>query len=240
MSSSTRAQGRTAVLRGSLASHASLARLDSDLRDNVYVNDAFADARLVDPVLARAFDEAVELAGQSAREEGFARGLAEGAQAAQRENQFVLDAELSRLRDADQSRAEQCRLALAALEAAAAQFAEKQALTLRDVEDLVLNAAFDLATTLIGRELEAADLPVRDAVRRALAVLPGDLPATVFVHPLDAAALDDLQLLGEGRSVRFVPDPDVEPGSCVADVGATHVDASLSAALDRVRQVLAR
>ncbi|HET9188378.1 MAG TPA: FliH/SctL family protein, partial [Acidothermaceae bacterium] len=66
------------------------------------------------------------------------------------------------------------------------------------------------------------------------------VPVTVAVHPLDVAALADLSDIAPGRVVRVVTDPDVEPGSCVADGGATHVDASLGAAIERVRQVLSR
>ena len=70
-------------------------------------------------------------------------------------------------------------------------------------------------------------------------LLPTDVPVSVVVHPLDLASLGDLETLTDGRQVRIVTDPDIEPGSCIADGGASHVDASLAAAIDRVRQVLA-
>jgi flagellar assembly protein FliH len=240
MNSSTSASTRTAILRGSLAVHASLARLDSDLRDNPFATDGFADARLVDPILAKAFADAVEGARTQARAEGLARGYAEGIAVAEREKTVVLDHELALVREAEETREHAVQRAVSVLEEAAAGFAAKQATALHDVEDLVIGAAFDLATTLLGRELEIADAPVRDAVRRALAVLPGDVPVTVAVHPLDAAALGDLDALSVGRAVRIVADPDIEPGSCVADGGASHVDASLAAAIERVRRVLSR
>lgn len=240
MSTSTSAPGRTVILRGSLATNASLARMDADLRDSPYIADGFADARLVDPTLAKVFEDAVEAARAQAREEGFAQGYRDGLAAAEQEKAAALDRELAALKMAEAARQQVVQRAVAVLDAAAAEYAARQAAALHDVEDFVLNAAFDLATTLLGRELEISDAPVRDAVRRALAVLPGDVPVTLVVHPLDLAALGDVDVVSEGHSVRVVSDPDVEPGSCIADGGATHVDASLSAAIERVRQVLAR
>ncbi len=240
MSSSTSAQARPVILRGVVATAATLARMDSDLRDNPYARDAVADARLVDPVLAKAFAEAVESARAQAREQGFAQGYREGREAAEREAGAALDRELALARDAEAARAEAARRALSTLDDAAAAFAARQAAALHDVEELVFEAAFELATALLGRELTLAEAPVRDSVRRALAVLPGDVPVTVGVHPLDAAVLGDLESLSGGRLVRIVCAPDVEPGACVADGGATHVDASLAAAIERVRQVIAR
>jgi flagellar assembly protein FliH len=240
MSSLISAPNRSVILRGSLATKASPARMDADLRDSPYIVDDFADARLVDPTLAKAFDDAVERARAQARDEGFAQGYRDGLAAAEREKAAALDRELAALETAEAERQQQLRRTLSVLDAAATEYATRQASALHDVEDFVLNAAFDLATTLLGRELEIADAPVRDAVRRALAVLPGDVPVTLVVHPLDLAALADVGALAEGHSVRLVSDLDVEPGSCIADGGATHVDASLSAAIERVRQVLSR
>jgi len=220
------------------ATRVSAARLDSELRDNPYADNRYADARLVDPLLAKAFEDAVASARKQAHDEGFAQGYAEGMELAGREQSSELDYQLGLAREAEAARDDAMRRALEVLDAAATEFAARQAEALHNVEDLVLGAAFDLATTLLGRELEIADAPVRDAVRRALTVLPADVPLTLVVHPLDVAALGDLDALSNGRSVRIVADADIEPGSCVADGGATHVDASLAAAIDRVRQVL--
>lgn len=240
MSSSTSAPARSAILRGSVATQVSLARLDSDLRRSPYATGGSADARLVDPTLEKAFDEAVESARAQAHAEGFQRGYQDGLAAAQREKESALEVELAALRQSEQQRQDALHRAIALLEQAASSLAAQQAVALHDVEDVVLNAAFDLATTLLGRELEVAAAPVLDAVRRALTVLPGDVPVTVMVHPLDVAVLDNLADIAPGRAVRIVTNADVEPGSCVADGGATHVDASLGAAIERVRQVLSR
>jgi flagellar assembly protein FliH len=60
----------------------------------------------------------------------------------------------------------------------------------------------------------------------------------VFVHPVDLENLIAVEDFAPGRPIRFAADPNVEPGSCTVNVGSTHVDASLAAALQRVREVL--
>jgi flagellar assembly protein FliH len=187
-----------------------------------------------------AFAVGVESARADARAEGLQQGYREGIVVAQREKDAALESELAALRQVEQQRRAALDRTIAMLDDAASALAAQHATALHDVEDLVLNAAFDLATTLLGRELEIAPAPVRDSIRRALTVLPGDVPITVTVHPVDAAALGDLADVAAGRAVRIVADADVEPGSCWADGGATHVDASLTAAIERVRQVLER
>lgn len=213
--------------------------MDADLRLSPYVSDTVADPRLVDPALAKAFDDAVTAATARACEEGFARGYAEGLESAEREKQASLEQEMALMREAEQSREHKLQHAVAILDQAAVAAGERQAFALSGAEELLLGAALDLATTLLGRELEVVDAPVRDAVRRALTVLPSDVPLTLYVHPLDRAALHDVDDLLDTRATHIVADPEVEPGSCVADAGPSHVDAGLSAALERVKQVLA-
>ncbi|MGH8890365.1 MAG: FliH/SctL family protein [Acidothermaceae bacterium] len=237
-SSSSSAPVRAAILRGTDADQVTIARMDADLRENPYAIGSFADRRLVDPVLAEVFEAAVASARDQARKDGFAQGYAEGLELAGREKSSVLDYEVTRVREAEAIRDQAMQRALEALDLAANALGERQAAALSGAEDLLLSAALDLATTLLGRELEIADSPVRDALRRALAVLPADVPITVSVHPLDIETLGDT-VSASTRSVRIIADPDVEPGSCIADGGATHVDASLTAAIERVRQVLA-
>lgn len=237
MSSSTSARARTPILRGSSANQVSLARMDVELRTNPFGDGRF-DARLVDPTLARAVEEAAEEARTQGHREGYAAGHAEGLVAARRETEAAR-AELERqVEAAEAARQESVERAVNALNEAAAGFARRQAVQLGDVETLLLEAAYDLATVLVGRELESVGAPVRDAARRALRMVPDDGPVTLYVHPVDVDTLGGPDELDAGRHVRVVADPDVEPGSCVADAGPTHVDAGLQAALQRVREVL--
>jgi len=239
MNSSSSAAVRGSILRGSAATQVSLARMDADLRDHPYATGLSADPRLVDPLLAKAFDEAVNAAREEAHHDGFAQGYAEGLELAGREKSSVLDYEVARVREAESIRDQALQRGLTALEEAANQYAARQTTALAGVEDLILGAAFDLATTLLGRELEIANSPVQDAIHRALTVLPADIPVTLSLNPVDVESLGDVAKSATGRTIRVVSDPDVEPGSCIADGGSTHVDASIAAAIERVREVLA-
>ncbi len=104
--------------------------------------------------------------------------------------------------------------------------------------------AFEIAEAVLARELELSRSPGVDAIRRAANLLPdtGADAATVVVrlHPADLTLLggDTVDELLPGRKVEVCADPAVERGGCVLDSGASRVDASISAALARVRQVL--
>lgn len=99
--------------------------------------------------------------------------------------------------------------------------------------------AFQIARAVLDRELAVAEDPGADAVRRALAVLPGNAAAVARLHPDDVAGLrEDPSAVGAGRSLEIVADPSIAPGDCRIDSGATSIDASVSAAVERVRAVL--
>jgi flagellar assembly protein FliH len=98
-------------------------------------------------------------------------------------------------------------------------------------------AAFAVAEAIVGRELELATHPGRDAVSRALALAPDDVELTLRLHPDDVAALSADTLVASPH-VRVVADPSLHVGDCVADAGWTRVDARIGTALDRVRAVL--
>jgi flagellar assembly protein FliH len=106
-------------------------------------------------------------------------------------------------------------------------------------EVAAVDAALALAEAILGRELAVATDPGRDAIVRALAVAPvGPDGVVVRLHPLDRDRLGDLHDLALGREVTVVADATVAPGGCAATVGATDIDASVAAALARVRLVL--
>ncbi len=104
--------------------------------------------------------------------------------------------------------------------------------------------AFGIAEQILQRELRTAADPGADAIRRAVAALPHAgatvSTAVVRVHPDDVARMvADPEELLVGAALTVVADAEVEPGACVLDVDQTRVDASISSALDRVREVLA-
>ena len=109
----------------------------------------------------------------------------------------------------------------------------RQALELTGLEDALARPAVDLASAIVGRELEVAASPGADALARALALVPAGCTAIVRLHPADAAVLGDVQ-----GALTVIPDPAVEPGGCILEVGDSRIDAQLGPAIDRVRAAL--
>ena len=112
----------------------------------------------------------------------------------------------------------------------------RRAQALDDIGQDVLRFALATVEALVGHELAIAEAPVRDAIDRALRLAPERLPATVVVHPSDAAlaGLHD----APGRSLTIVADETVEPGGCIVRVDDCEVDAQISTALRRLAAVL--
>ncbi len=98
-------------------------------------------------------------------------------------------------------------------------------------------AAFAIAEAIVGRELQLAEHPGRDAVARALALTPDGVEVTLRLNPQDAATLVSSDLPA-GRTINVVADAGVDRGDCKAEAGWTSVDARISSALARVRAVL--
>jgi flagellar assembly protein FliH len=116
---------------------------------------------------------------------------------------------------------------------AADELRRRQALELKGLEDSLARASFDLATAIVGRELQLSSSPGADALARALALVPAGCIATARIHP------DDVASLGAAPSpVTVIADPAVEPGGCILEVGDSRIDAQLGSALDRVRAAL--
>jgi len=168
-----------------------------------------------DPVTAAAEFQRGYDDGYSA---GLAEGLADGRAAAAAETA---------------STAARLEALAGALADAADDLRDRQALELCGLEDALARAAVDLAAAVIGRELEIAASPGADALARALALVPAGSVALARLHPADAAHLADAP---SGLSI--IPDPAVEPGGCILEVGDSRIDAQLGPALDRVRSAL--
>lgn len=230
---------RTAVLRGG-APNSRPARMNADLATSPFASGLFADARLVDPALERVVADAAERAGAEARETGFAAGYAEGQARAQAE--LAMDAAAQR-QELDRQLEHQSRevaRAVAALSAAATALEQRLAPAAQEIERLSLQAAVEIAASILGRELTLTETPALDAVRRALTLVPADGELIVHLHPADAGTTaDGVRAAALGRSVQIVEDASVEPGGCVVDSGACHVDAQIGPALDRIRAALA-
>ena len=131
---------------------------------------------------------------------------------------------------------EQLQHALSGLQQAAVQLDAKRTEAVGVAEDDVAALAFSVAEAVLQRELELAVTPGREAVARALGLLPGEVDVVVRLHPDDAASVGEIP--DETRRIVVVADPEVERGGCIADAGACRIDTQVSTALDRVRRVL--
>jgi flagellar assembly protein FliH len=214
--------------------------MTADLVSNPFATGRFSDARLVDPVLEQVVADAAAQAAADGRAEGFTQGYAEGTARASAES----EAELATLRQryAAEHDEQMGRLtrALAAVDAAARSLEAQTAPAAAEVERLALGFAVDIAAELLGRELALTKSPVLDAVRRALALAPVDGDLLVRLNPADAEVVAaGVRAAAPGRTVEIVADAGIEPGGCVVDAGACHVDAQLGPALERVRAALA-
>jgi flagellar assembly protein FliH len=94
-----------------------------------------------------------------------------------------------------------------------------------------------------GRELALSESPGRDAVARALELVPVGRPVLVRVNPADHATLTgnaghEGPLVIDGRTVTLVAAAALASGDAVAESDATVVDARLSAAILRVGEAL--
>ncbi|HVW31693.1 MAG TPA: FliH/SctL family protein [Acidimicrobiia bacterium] len=172
-------------------------------------------AEPVDPAVAAAEE-------RRGYDDGYRAGLAEGLAA-------------GRAAMAAESATTQARLdaAVRSLDQAAADLRRRQALELTGLEDALARTAVDLASAIIGRELQVAESPGADALARALSLVPAGAATTARLNPADAALVTD-----PPKGVALVPDPAIEPGGCILEVGDSRIDAQLSSAVDRVRAAL--
>ena len=118
-------------------------------------------------------------------------------------------------------------------------FAARETTARNEIEDQVVAAAMQIAEVLVGHSLAEPDGRGRDAIARALALAPVHGDVVARLHPADIAVLGDPESLVPGRVLAIVPDPSLTPGDCIVDVGSCRIDARISAAIARAREVLA-
>lgn len=119
---------------------------------------------------------------------------------------------------------------------AAQQLRALDAETLADVQHQVIALAVALAETIIGREVRAFDDVANEAAERALALVPDRGPVVLRVNPADRASIaEHVQAVQRPDEVTVVADPSIGRGGCTAQVGALLVDATVEAAIERLR-----
>ena len=172
---------------------------------------------------------AAESAGWSA---GWNAGMAAAAATAEQER----EQRAAQDRQARELATAQVSAAVTALRDAAHDLASRDAAVARDLEQLVLDTAFQIAEALVGAHLADDAERGAAALGRVLALAPPDAPVTVRLNRADHAIVSALPSLPE--RVTLVADATLQPGDARAGVGATTIDARLSAALERVRRTL--
>jgi flagellar biosynthesis/type III secretory pathway protein FliH len=163
------------------------------------------------------------MAQRQGYEDGYAEGLARALAAT------------DRVRDEESRRVE---TVMAALAQAITDVREADVRRQNEIQRSAPRLAFALVEQLLARELELTVNPGREAIIRTLALDGGTLPATVRMNPGDVDKLGEISDLNLGRKILVVPDPAVEVGGVLVEIGSTTLDGQLNTALERVRKVL--
>ena len=240
MSTWSEAPGRRrgTVLRGSDAEGMRPARMDAQLHTSPFAASHVVDARLTDPHLQDVVERARRQAVEHGHAEGHRAGYAAGMEVAAAEA-LVAAEQAARVAAAAEARRDvRLEESVAVLATAAEAFRRREAVSLADIEHAVTDLAVRIARAVLDREHLLSDDPGREAVTRALALAPEDCPATVRLHPDDAATLSDLEAVSGGRRLTVVADASVERGGCVVDAAGRQVDAQIGPALARVEAAL--
>jgi flagellar assembly protein FliH len=215
--SGTSAGRSTGVVRGAAADEVRSARFDAGFHRH-----------------AQLAPEVVEQLRAEAQAAGYAAGWAEGRQAAElaaREARDAFAAESAAIVAAQEATA---RRVLGALAGAVDRLEQRAIPSVENMQAQLVEAAFELAESIVGRELATATEPGRDAIARALAFAPAGRSAVARLHPMDAATLPSTAVV-EGRDVVVVADPALAPGDAVVECDATTVESRIAVGLERAR-----
>lgn len=188
--------------------------------------------------LGEVYAEQLARLREEARREGWAAGHAEGLVAAEQVVRAAEQAAEERLVEVQARWERRLASATAAMGSAVERLDGTAAPVVDELRDSILDAVVILVGDLFGRELAMAAAPGLDALRRALTLCPDDVPVVVRLHPDDLAEVPAEALAQLPASVTVRADDGVERAGAVAEAGTQRVDAQLSAALDRVREVL--
>jgi flagellar assembly protein FliH len=172
----------------------------------------------------------------AARTQGYATGWAEGRRAAEEQARVAAEAAADQQRIDAGRRESEHEAAVQALLTAAAALEEATERTCTQVQTHAVRLAVQLTEALVGHELAVAKAPGLGAVRRALALVPGEPVTRIRVSPEEAAHPDLVALAG---TAVVIADPTLGRGDALVETELAVVDARVSTALQRVQEVLA-
>jgi len=230
-----RSAGGGTRLTGAQAAEAPLALAGRELRSGAWTRLG-DNAVLGDAVTEHALAGLAEQAQLAARAQGYSTGWAEGRRAAE-EHADELRRELLVQHHAEEARRDtEHQVAVDALSRAADDLAAALASACDQVAAHTTQVALDLTEELLGHELAVASAPGTDAVRRALDLVPADSVVRVRLCPSEAADPTLAALVG---AVSVIADPSLQRGDAMVETVDGVVDARVSGAMTRVREVLA-
>lgn len=160
----------------------------------------------------------------AAHEEGYREGLAEGLQ------RGILEGHEEIRRRTSSS--------LQALDRAVESLNRADAATAGDLAPQMVELALELARLVLHRELAVTEDPGMDALQRVLPLAPERGELAVRMHPEDIRNLGQYHALAPGRDLSIVPDPSLQRGDAVVDVGACRIDGRIEEAFERVARLL--
>ncbi|MGN7800121.1 FliH/SctL family protein [Leifsonia sp. 22587] len=195
---------------------------------------AVAFEPLAVPVIAETEHERAAMT--SARSRGYAAGFADGRRAAAEEQaRWLAAAEDTRAAEAVEA-ADRVAVLAAALRSAAVELREATVPLLAEAESVLLEAAFELATTVVGVALQDRLAAARAAVERVVAAgRPGAVPV-VRMHPDDVAELHRAGIAYE--DTQLVADPTLTRGDAIGELPTGWLDGRIHTAMLRAKEAL--
>jgi flagellar assembly protein FliH len=130
------------------------------------------------------------------------------------------------------------RFALAALQEAIDGFDQRETIAIAGIEDVIIQSAFEIAQSILQRELTVAADPGADALARALQMVPERGHMVARLNPMDAETLGMTEVNSRTRTVEIVADASIEAGGCIVEAGDARIDAQISSALTNVADAL--
>lgn len=172
----------------------------------------------------------------AARAQGYSTGWAEGRRAADETAEGQRRDLAAEHRASEARREGEHRAAVDALARAVAELHEALSSVCGRVAAQTAELAVALTEELLGHELSVAQAPGVDAVRRALELVPAEAVVRVRLSPDEATHPSLADLVGP---VTVAADPSLARGDALVETVDAVVDARVSGALARVREVLA-